>query len=103
MARPAGFRRKSRISRVAILGRSYGCRVRTPISSRPYLHAHIFTSILECLKIDPNNYLRFVTRAQKSRFHGFTGSAKSMRGLAGDFGRSFLKGQAAAAPIFSPG
>jgi len=44
-----------------------------------------------------------INRTQKSRFHGFIGSVKSMRGLAGDFGRSFLKGQAAAAALFSPG
>ncbi|TQE99683.1 MAG: transposase [Spiribacter salinus] len=59
--------------------------------------------ILERLKIDPHNYLRFINRTQKSRFHGFIGSMKSMQGLAADFGRSFLKGQAAAAALFSPG
>ena len=59
--------------------------------------------ILERLKIDPQNYLRFINRTQKSRFHGFIGSVKSMQGLASDFGRSFIKGQAAAAALFSPG
>jgi len=59
--------------------------------------------ILDRLKIDPHNYIRFINRAQKSRFHGFIGSVKSMRNLAADFGRSFLKGQAAAAALFSPG
>ena len=59
--------------------------------------------ILERLEIDPHNYLRFINRTQKSRFHGFIGSVKSMRGLAADFGRSFLKGQAAAAALFSSG
>jgi len=59
--------------------------------------------ILARLKIDPDHYVRFINRTQKSRFHGFIGSVKSMRGLAGDFGRSFLKGQAAAAALFSPG
>ncbi|MFO7550146.1 MAG: hypothetical protein R6W80_01970 [Haliea sp.] len=59
--------------------------------------------ILERLKIDPDNYIRFINRTQKSRFHGFIGSVKSMQGLAADFGRSFLKGQAAAAALFSPG
>ena len=59
--------------------------------------------ILERLKIDPGNYVRFINRTQKSRFHGFIGSVKSMRALAEDFGRSFLKGQAAAAALFSPG
>jgi REP element-mobilizing transposase RayT len=59
--------------------------------------------ILERLKIDPENYIRFINRTQKSRFHGFIGTVKSMRNLAQDFGRSFLKGQAAAAALFSPG
>ena len=59
--------------------------------------------ILDRLKIDPDNYVRFINRTQKSRFHGFIGTVKSMRSLAQDFGRSFLKGQAAAAALFSPG
>jgi len=59
--------------------------------------------ILDRLKIDPENYVRFINRTQKSRFHGFIGTVKSMRSLAQDFGRSFLKGQAAAAALFSPG
>jgi len=59
--------------------------------------------ILERLKIDPGNYIRFINRTQKSQFHGFIGTRKSMRSLAQDFGRSFLKGQAAAAALFSPG
>jgi len=58
-------------------------------------------SILDRLKIDPDNFVRFINRTQKSRFHGFIGSVKSMRGLAQDFGRSFLKGQAVAAALFS--
>jgi len=44
-----------------------------------------------------------INRTQKSQFHGFIGTIKSMRSLAQDFGRSFLKGQAAAAALFSPG
>ena len=59
--------------------------------------------ILDRLKIDPDNYIRFINRTQKSRFHSFIGTVKSMRSLAQDFGRSFLKGQAAAAALFSPG
>jgi len=59
--------------------------------------------ILARLKIDPDHYVRFINRTQKSRFHGFFGSVESMRSLAGDFGRSFLKGQAAAAALFSSG
>jgi hypothetical protein len=53
--------------------------------------------------MDPINYVRLINRIQKSRFHGFSGTVKSMRSLAQDFGRSFLKGQAAAAALFSPG
>ena len=59
-------------------------------------------SLADCLKIDPDNYIRFINRTQKNRFHGFIGSVKSMRALAEDFKRSFLKGQAAAAALFSP-
>jgi len=61
--------------------------------------------ILDRLKISPENYIWFVNRPQKSQFHGFIGTRKSMRRLAQDFGRSFLKGQAAvaAAALFSPG
>jgi len=59
--------------------------------------------ILDRLKISPENYIRFINRTQKSQFHGFIGTIKSMRSLAQDFGRSFLKGPAAAAALFSPG
>lgn len=59
--------------------------------------------ILDRLNIDPENYVGFINRTQKGPFHGFIGSVKSMQGLAADFGRSFLKGQAAAAALFSPG
>jgi len=55
------------------------------------------------LKVDSGCYIRFIDRTQKSRRHGFIGSLKSMRGLAEDFGRSFLKGQTAAAALFSQG
>jgi len=63
----------------------------------------ILPPILERLKIAPGSYVRFINQTQKSRFHGFIGSVKSMRSLAENFGRSFLKGQAAAAALFSPG
>jgi hypothetical protein len=59
--------------------------------------------ILKRLKVDPENYIRFIRREQKSRFHAFIGSVESMRAAAERFGRSFLKGQAAAAQLFSPG
>ena len=59
--------------------------------------------ILSRLKIDPANYVRFIRREPKSRFHAFIGSVESMRNRARTFGRSFLKGQTAAAQLFSPG
>jgi len=59
--------------------------------------------ILERLKIDPDNYVRFINRTQKHRFHSVIGAVDSMRDLAGQFGRTFLKGQTAAAALFSPG
>ncbi len=59
--------------------------------------------ILARLKIDPENYIRFIRREPASRFRAFIGSVKSMREGARAFGRSFLKGQAAAAQLFSPG
>ena len=58
---------------------------------------------LDWLKIDSDNYVRFINRTAKSQFQGFIGTVKSMRNLAEDFGRSFLKGQTAAAQLFSPG
>jgi hypothetical protein len=59
--------------------------------------------LLSRLKIDPENYIRFIRREPKSRFRAFLGSVESMRKRAEAFGRSFLKGQAAAALLFSPG
>lgn len=59
--------------------------------------------ILERLKIDPENYLRFITRSEKSRFSNFIGPLETMRKLAERFGKSLLKGQTAAALHFSPG
>lgn len=59
--------------------------------------------ILDRIKIDPDNYGRFISRTQKNRFHGFSSSLKAMQGLAADFGRAFLEGPAAAAALFSPG
>ena len=55
------------------------------------------------LNIDPDNYVRFINRTAKSQFHGLIGTVKAMRNLAEDFGRPFLKGQAAATALFSPG
>ena len=60
-------------------------------------------SILQRLRIDPDNYIRFINRTQKHRFHSVVGALASMRDLAGEFGRTFLKGQNAAAALFSPG
>ncbi|MEX0916177.1 MAG: transposase [Wenzhouxiangellaceae bacterium] len=59
--------------------------------------------ILARLKIDPENYLRFINRSEKSRFSNFIGPVGAMRDLAERFGKTFLKGQTAAALLFSPG
>lgn len=59
--------------------------------------------ILERLKIDPHHYIRFINRADKSRFGDFIGPIEAMRTVAERFGKTFLKGQTAAASLFSPG
>ena len=43
------------------------------------------------------------SRSEKSRFGNFIGPVQMMRSLAERFGKSFLKGQTAAARLFSPG
>jgi len=55
------------------------------------------------LKIDPAAYVKFINRNEKKRFGNFIGPVKAMRNLAERFGKSFLKGQTAAAQLFSPG
>ena len=60
-------------------------------------------TILERLKIDPASYVKFINRSQKTRFGNFIGPLEKMRDLAERFGKSFLKGQTAAAQLFSPG
>ena len=59
--------------------------------------------ILERLKIDPAAYIKFINRSEKTRFGNFIGPVEAMRDLAERFGKSFLKGQTAAAELFSPG
>jgi len=59
--------------------------------------------ILERLKIDPASYVKFINRSEKTRFGNFIGPLEKMRELAERFGKSFLKGQTAAAQLFSPG
>ena len=59
--------------------------------------------ILERLKIDPSSYVNFINRSEKNRFGNFIGPVEAMRDLAERFGKSFLKGQTAAAQLFSPG
>ncbi|MFO7764425.1 MAG: hypothetical protein R6V61_11905 [Wenzhouxiangellaceae bacterium] len=58
---------------------------------------------LERLKIAPGNYIRFIKRTRKHRFHSVIGTVESMRNFAGEFGRTFLQGQNAAAALFNPG
>ena len=59
--------------------------------------------ILERLKIDPASYVKFINRSEKTRFGSFIGPLEKMRDLAERFGKSFLKGQTAAAQLFRPG
>lgn len=59
--------------------------------------------ILERLKVNPQHYVRFVRNAGKDRFRHFIGPVQAMRALAERFGKHFLKGQTAAAQLFSPG
>ena len=59
--------------------------------------------ILQRLKIDPAAYVKFINRNAKKRFGNFIGPVEAMRKLAERFGKSFLKGQTAAAQVFSPG
>ncbi len=59
--------------------------------------------ILERLKLRPEAYLKFIRRDQESRFGHFIGAVESMKELAQQFGKRFLKGQTAAAALFSPG
>ena len=59
--------------------------------------------ILQRLRIDPAAYVKFINRSEKSRFGNFIGPIEAMRNLAERFGKSFLKGQTAAAQLFSPG
>ena len=59
--------------------------------------------ILQRLKIDPAAYVKFIKRSEKSRFSNFIGPVEAMRNLAQRFGKSFLKGQTAAAQLFNPG
>jgi hypothetical protein len=59
--------------------------------------------ILERLNINPEQYVRFISRTDRARFRHFIGPVEAMRELAARFGRRFLKGQTAAAQLFSPG
>lgn len=56
--------------------------------------------ILERLKIDQDNFLRFIRRHNAPRFHGAIGALASLREAAGHFQKRFLKGQSAAARLF---
>ena len=47
--------------------------------------------ILERLKIDPAEYIKFINRSEKTRFGNFIGPVEAMRDLAERFGKSFVK------------
>ena len=59
--------------------------------------------LLTRLNIRPENYIKFIQRAEKERFHFFIGPVDRIREVADLLGRGFFKGQAAAAALFSPG
>ena len=59
--------------------------------------------IFERLKVNPEQYLRFIKREKKSRFANYFGPARALRNVADRFGKAFLKGQTAAAALFNPG
>jgi len=59
--------------------------------------------ILKRLDVNPEQYIRFISRADKARFRHFIGPVEAMRELAIRFGKTFLKGQTAAATLFNPG
>ena len=52
---------------------------------------HNLPPILERLKIDPAEYIKFINRSEKTRFGNFIGPVEAMRDLAERFGKSFLK------------
>jgi len=58
--------------------------------------------ILARLKLEPAGYLKFVARQERG-FRTAIGSGDRMREFAQAIGKSFVKGQAAAAALFSPG
>jgi len=59
--------------------------------------------ILNRLNIEPEHYIRFVSRSEQHRFGNFIGPIEAMRELADRFGKTFLGDQAAAAALFNPG
>jgi len=58
--------------------------------------------ILARLKLEPAGYLKFVAHQERG-FRTAIGSGDRMREFAEAIGKSFLKGQAAAGALFSPG
>jgi len=55
--------------------------------------------ILGRLDINTEHYIRFVSRSDKNRFGNFIGPLQTMRELANRFGKTFLKGEAAAPEV----
>ena len=58
--------------------------------------------ILERLNLEPSRYLKFISRHERG-FVTAIGATERMREFAQAVGKSFLKGQTAAAAMFSPG
>lgn len=59
--------------------------------------------IFDRLRVNPEQYLRFIKREKKFRFANYFGPADALRKVTDRFGKAFLKGQTAAALLFSPG
>jgi len=59
--------------------------------------------ILDRLRINEGQFLRFVRRHEAPRFHGAIGALDRLREVAAQLGKRFLKGQAAARCLFETG
>ncbi len=70
-------------------------------SKKGFIPEHL-PPILQRLDMSPEQYLAYI-RKQQSRFTNVLGALDKIRECAEYFGKSFLKGQTAAAALFSPG
>lgn len=59
--------------------------------------------ILERLNVNSEHYLKFIRRDRKSGFANYFEPVETLCSVVDRFGKAFLKGQSAAAALFSPG